>query len=188
MLRAFSKSEVQAHTDPLTGLMNRRSLEVEVRALAEQDLPYIVAYGDLDHFKQLNDVYGHDAGDRALRLFARVLRDSLRPSDIPARYGGEEFVVVIPECSVPDAVSLIDRLREKLAAAQHGGTVPPFTVSFGVASGRLGTPFDDTVELADGALLEAKSQGRDRVVIAGSDNDGPGVGVGQTVSEPRLVA
>jgi diguanylate cyclase (GGDEF)-like protein len=188
MLRAFSKSEVQAHTDPLTGLMNRRSLEVAVHALAEQDLPYVVAYGDLDHFKQLNDVYGHDAGDRALRLFARVLRDSLRPSDIPARYGGEEFVVVIPECSVPDAVSLIDRLRENLAAAQHGGTVPPFTVSFGVASGRLGTPFDDTVEIADGALLEAKSQGRDRVVVAGSDNDGPDVGVGQTVSEPRLVA
>ena len=168
--------------------MNRSSLEVEVRALADQDLPYIVAYGDLDHFKQLNDVYGHDAGDRALRLFARVLRDSLRPNDIPARYGGEEFVVVIPDCSVPETVSVINRLREKLAAAQHGGTVPPFTVSFGVASGRLGTPFDDTVELADGALLEAKSQGRDRVVVAGSDDDGPDVGVGLTVSEPRLVA
>ena len=66
--------------------------------------PYIVAYGDLDHFKQLNDVYGHDAGDRALRLFARVVRDSLRPNDIPARYGGEEFVLVIPECTVADAV------------------------------------------------------------------------------------
>ena len=91
MLRAFSKSEVQAHTDPLTGLMNRRSLEVQVRALTEEDRPYIVAYGDLDHFKQLNDVYGHDAGDRALRLFARVAH-SLRPNT-SARYGGEEFVV-----------------------------------------------------------------------------------------------
>jgi diguanylate cyclase (GGDEF)-like protein len=188
MLRAFSKSEVQAHTDPLTGLMNRRSLEVEVRALAEHDLSYIVAYGDLDHFKQLNDVYGHDAGDRALRLFARVLRDSVRPNDILARYGGEEFVVVIPECSLPETVDVINRLRERLAATQEGGTVPPFTVSFGVASGRLGTPFDDTLALADRALLEAKSQGRDRVVVAGSDNEGPDVGFGETVSEPRLVA
>ena len=173
MLRAFTKSEVQAHTDPLTGLMNRRSLEIEVRALTTDHRAYIVAYGDLDHFKQLNDVYGHDAGDRALRLFARVVRDSLRPNDIPARYGGEEFVVVIPECSVADAVVVIDRLRENLAAAQQGATVPPFTVSFGVASAQLGTPFDDTVDLADGALLEAKAKGRDRVVIAGADNHEP---------------
>ena len=187
MLRAFSKSEVQAHTDPLTGLMNRRSLEVEVHALAEHDLPYTVAFGDLDHFKQLNDVYGHDAGDRALRLFARVLRDSVRPNDILARYGGEEFVIVIPECSVAETVSVVDRLREKLAAAQHGGTVPPFTVSFGVASAPLGTPFDETLTLADRALLDAKHQGRDRVVVAEPDGDGPDVGVGQT-SEPRLVA
>ena len=161
LLRAFSKSEVQAHTDPLTGLMNRRSLEVAVRALVDDERPYVVAYGDLDLFKKLNDVYGHDAGDRALRLFARVVRDSLRPTDIAARYGGEEFVVVIPECSVAEAVIVINRLRERLAAAQHGGTVPPFTVSFGVAVGALGIPFEDTVERADAALLEAKSQGRD---------------------------
>jgi diguanylate cyclase (GGDEF)-like protein len=173
MLRAFTKSEVQAHTDPLTGLMNRRSLEIEVRSLTTDHRAYVVAYGDLDHFKQLNDVYGHDAGDRALRLFARVVRDSLRPNDIPARYGGEEFVIVIPECTVADAVVVIDRLREKLAAAQQGATVPPFTVSFGVASAQLGSPFDDTVDLADGALLEAKAKGRDRVVIAGADTHVP---------------
>ncbi len=189
MLRAFSKSEVQAHTDPLTGLMNRRSLEIEVRALTMEQRPYTVAYGDLDHFKQLNDVYGHDAGDRALRLFARVVRDSLRPTDIPARYGGEEFVVVLPECSAADAVVVIDRLRAKLAAAQHGGTVPPFTASFGVASAQIDVPFDDTVELADGALLQAKAQGRDRVVIAGPDHDGRNAGAIDVGEPPRsLVA
>jgi len=186
MLRAFTKSEVQAHTDPLTGLMNRRSLEIAVRALTSEERPYIVAYGDLDHFKQLNDVYGHDAGDRALRLFARVVRDSLRPTDIPARYGGEEFVIVIPECSLADAVIVIDRMRKKLATAQHGASVPPFTVSFGVASAQFGTPFNDMVELADAALLEAKALGRDRVVTAGADNDTDVLEVGEAPATPSL--
>jgi diguanylate cyclase (GGDEF)-like protein len=188
MLRAFTKAEVQALTDPLTGLMNRRSMEVEVRALADAARPYVVAYGDLDHFKQLNDVYGHDAGDRALRLFSRVLRDSVRPDDIPARYGGEEFLIVLPECSISDAVDVIHRLRKRLASAQEGATVPPFTVSFGVASGPLGTPFDDTVELADSALLDAKAQGRDRVVVAGADDHDPDAGASGSRSRPRLVA
>ncbi len=84
MLRAFARSETQADTDPLTGLLNRRSLEERTRDLLESGLPFVVAYGDLDQFKLLNDVHGHDAGDRALRLFARVLRDSVRPNDIPS--------------------------------------------------------------------------------------------------------
>jgi diguanylate cyclase (GGDEF)-like protein len=168
MLRLLSRSETQAHTDPLTGLMNRRSLEVQVRDLVATGIPYVAAYGDLDLFKQLNDVYGHDAGDRALRLFARVLRDSMRPNDIPARYGGEEFVVVIPECTVADAYAILDRLRERLAAEQLGGAVPPFTVSFGLAASHPEMTFSETVERADAALLEAKSQGRDRIVIDGA--------------------
>ena len=118
-----------------------------------------------------------------------MVRDSLRPNDIPARYGGEEFIVVIPECSVADAVVVIDRLRENLAAAQQGATVPPFTVSFGVASAQLGTPFDDTVDLADGALLEAKAKGRDRVVIAGADNHAPSAATLEGIEAARsLVA
>jgi diguanylate cyclase (GGDEF)-like protein len=173
ILRAFSRTEAQARTDPLTGLLNRRSLESAVRDLTTEARPYAVAYGDLDHFKLLNDIHGHDAGDRALRLFARVLRDAVRPNDISARYGGEEFVVVLPDCTIADAYTVIDRVRARLADAQHGGTVPPFTVSFGLAPGEVDLAFGEIVEQADTALLRAKSEGRDRVVLAAGTHDGP---------------
>ena len=167
MLRAFARSETQAQTDALTGLLNRRSLEQQTRELIDQDRSYIVVFGDLDHFKQVNDVYGHDAGDRALRLYSRVLRDSIRPHDLPARYGGEEFVVVLPDCTLSEAASVIGRIQTRLADALHGGTVPPFTCSFGVASSSAGASFAEVLESADAALLQAKEQGRDCWVIAG---------------------
>ena len=166
MLRAFARSETQAHTDPLTGLLNRRSLEARVRDLTDEDLQYVVAYGDLDHFKLLNDVHGHDTGDRALRLFARVLRDSVRPDDIPARYGGEEFVAVLPDCSLANASVVIERVRSRLAQELADGGLPAFTVSFGLAASRDGAAFGRVVELADHALLRAKRDGRDRVAFA----------------------
>jgi diguanylate cyclase (GGDEF)-like protein len=166
MLRAFARSESQARTDPLTGLLNRRSLEARTRDLADEGIPYVVAYGDLDHFKLLNDVHGHDTGDRALRLFARVLRDSVRPNDIPARYGGEEFVAVLPDCLLDNAVTIIERIRTRLTQELAEGTVPDFTVSFGLAASETGLGFGETVDAADQALLRAKRDGRDRIVVA----------------------
>jgi diguanylate cyclase (GGDEF)-like protein len=171
MLRAFSRSETQASTDPLTGLLNRRSLEARVRELDETGLPFVIAYGDLDHFKMLNDVHGHDTGDRALRLFARILRDNVRPNDIPGRYGGEEFVVVLPDCSVDDATAVVERLRTRLGASLVNGSVPSFTASFGIAASEPGSTFSQTLDTADQALLRAKRAGRDRVVVAGSEVD-----------------
>ena len=133
VLRAFAQSQTQAHTDPLTGLMNRRSLENAVNELVEQGTPYVVAFADLDHFKMLNDVHGHETGDRALRLFSRLLRDSVRPGDLPARFGGEEFVVVLPACAMSDAVAVIERVRDRLRRATAEGTVPAFTASYGLS-------------------------------------------------------
>jgi diguanylate cyclase (GGDEF)-like protein len=170
MMRAFARSETQAHTDPLTGLINRRSLEEKVRALSEAGHAYAVAYGDLDNFKQLNDVHGHDAGDQALRLFARVMRDAVRPEDLTARWGGEEFVVVLPDGAIGDAFVVINRLRERLERVQAGSHLPRFTASFGVTVSRPEDTFSLSLELADHALLKAKSAGRNRVVIAG-DSD-----------------
>ena len=170
MLRAFSRSQTQAQTDPLTGLLNRRSLEDQTRGLVEGGDPYVVAYGDLDHFKMLNDVHGHDAGDRALRLFARVLRDNVRPNDLPARYGGEEFVVVLPSCSIDQAKVVIERIRERLASSFAGGSVATFTVSFGLAVSDSTLSFGEVVDVADGALLAAKASGRNRVVVANDPN------------------
>jgi diguanylate cyclase (GGDEF)-like protein len=170
MLRAFRRSETQAHTDPLTGLLNRRSLEEKVRVLVEGGHSFAVAYGDLDHFKQLNDVHGHDAGDQALRLFARVMRDAVRPEDLTSRWGGEEFVVVLPDCTIGDAYSVINRLRERLERVQAGSHLPRFSASFGLAVSRPEETFSQSLDLADGALLKAKAAGRDRIVIAGESD------------------
>jgi len=168
MLRAFEKSEAQARSDQLTGLWNRRSLENRAHELHQEGTAYALAYGDLDHFKLLNDTHGHEAGDQALRLFARVLHDSVRPDDLVARYGGEEFVIVLPACDTQTAMKVLERLRERLALTLTTGRVPPFTVSFGLASSVDADSFDGVVAVADQALLIAKTQGRNRTVLATS--------------------
>ncbi len=175
VLRAFAKSQTQAATDPLTGLANRRSFENEVSAMLKQNRNLAIAYGDLDHFKKLNDTYGHDAGDRALRLFARVIRDSLRDLDMAARWGGEEFVIMFGNSDASTAAAALDRMRQNLVIAQAGGNSPPFTASFGVTDTVCGGDLEEMINMADGALLVAKTNGRDRVVISGrSSSQSPG--------------
>ena len=89
MLRATAQTQLQASTDPLTGLYNRRSMENSVRQLVQDQVPFAVSICDLDHFKALNDTYGHDTGDRALRVFSRTLRNTVRAGDLVSRHGGE---------------------------------------------------------------------------------------------------
>jgi diguanylate cyclase (GGDEF)-like protein len=182
MIRALSSSQVQASTDPLTGMLNRRSLEVAMRPVLEGGLPFAVLMADLDHFKILNDTFGHDAGDRALRIFASAVRRTLRPADLSSRHGGEEFLIVLPECGALEAATAAERLREAIALANlSDGTAPGFTVSFGVAdSETFGTDFSVLVTVADGALRDAKRRGRDRVVLAADPptrNAAPAAGV-----------
>jgi diguanylate cyclase (GGDEF)-like protein len=164
MLRAFAKSELQASRDPLTGLANRRSLETQLDRLDLEK--YAVVFVDLDRFKQLNDVHGHDMGDRALRTFASVLRSAVRPTDLTCRWGGEEFVIVLPACDGPTAVTIMERVRADLAVALQMGGRPEFTASFGVRAARSGELFEDAVLDADRALRQAKSEGRDRICVA----------------------
>lgn len=162
--RAFAKSQDQARTDPLTGLLNRRSLEERSREVVESGREYAVVFADLDHFKTLNDVHGHDAGDRALRLFSRCIREAVRPADAAARYGGEEFVLVLPDCDIDGAAAVIARIREAVEHSLHAGTVPRFTSSFGIAEAS-GAALADVIARADAALLAAKRTGRNRSVV-----------------------
>ncbi len=169
VLRAFRKSESQASIDPLTGLLNRRSFEEQVRDLVKSGSRFAVAYGDLDHFKRLNDTHGHDTGDRSLRLFSRTLRETIRPGDVAARWGGEEFVLLLPDASASDGAEVLERIRKNLAMAQQAGKIPPFTVSFGIGDNYDAAEFTDLLAMADGALLTAKRAGRDRVVLVGHE-------------------
>lgn len=134
--------------------------------LGRQKTSFAVAYGDLDHFKNLNDTYGHETGDKALRTFAQLLKSSIRPDDLAARWGGEEFVLVLPNASCEAAIAAITRVRTALATALQMAAMPAFTVSFGIAGMSEGALFVDVLAQADGALLRAKREGRNRTVTA----------------------
>jgi len=173
VLRAFAQSQAQAATDPLTGLLNRRSFENSASASLSAGHEIALAYCDLDHFKDLNDTYGHDAGDRALRVFSRVVTESLRDGDVAGRWGGEEFVIMFDSADAATAAAALDRLRQNLSVALAVGTTPTFTASFGVADTSMTTDLEDLVGMADDALLHAKRSGRNKVVVAGHlDEDG----------------
>lgn len=166
MLRAMARSEAQAATDPLTGLLNRRSLDDRAQSLHRRNVPFAVGFGDLDHFKRLNDLHGHETGDRALRLFSQVLAAETRPTDVVARYGGEEFVLVLPECTAGDAIDLLERVRRRLAEQIPAANLPNVTVSFGVCEWDGAASVREVIERADRALLDAKAAGRDTIVVA----------------------
>ncbi|WP_321494262.1 GGDEF domain-containing protein [uncultured Desulfobacter sp.] len=159
-----------AAIDPLTGCYNRRAFEVQLKAYASgaerHRNPLSVFMFDLDHFKSVNDTYGHLGGDEVLKEVSRLIRENIRTEDIFARYGGEEFIVILPETNKTHAIELADRLRQKI-----GGMRIPFnnqtirvTSSFGVA--QLGEDADivKLVEDADSMLYKAKLNGRNTVM------------------------
>ena len=161
----MAETQLQASTDTLTGLLNRRSFSEKVAAVPHDLHPVAVAMADLDHFKNLNDTYGHETGDRALRLFARVLRDTLRAHDLVSRYGGEEFAIAFPDCSAVDATRALNTVPAQLDAAITVGGLPKFTSSFGITEIEPGEELAAALRRADDALLVAKRSGRDQIVL-----------------------
>jgi two-component system, cell cycle response regulator len=162
-----------AMTDALTGLHNRRYMEMHLATLVEQAAargkPLTVLVLDIDYFKAINDSHGHDAGDDVLREFASRVRKSIRGIDLACRYGGEEFVIVMPETDVAVASVVAERLRRRVAtepfAIGRAGQRIEVTISIGIAA--LGAPDDNAgtiLKRADQALYRAKRDGRNRVV------------------------
>ncbi len=165
-VRAFNESQEQATTDPLTGLFNRRAIENRLARLTSNKVPFALAMADLDHFKMLNDSYGHDSGDQALKQFANVLRNACRADDAVGRWGGEEFVAVFVGATPEEARSALNRLRQQLAKVLEGSNTPQFTSSFGVAHSSDYHGVDELIRAADTALYHAKDNGRDQVVLS----------------------
>ena len=167
LLRIMAESQLQASTDGLTGLVNRRSFENRARKLRAAGNSFAVVFADLDRFKVLNDTHGHEAGDRALRMFAETLRSELRDDDLACRYGGEEFVVLLPGTETAEAIEAMQRVRAQLRRVGRAGGVPAITASFGVAHSDDADDLDDLVQRADRALFAAKDAGRDSICIDG---------------------
>ena len=166
-----ARLEALAHTDSLTLVLNRRALVGRLAAEVDRARRYestvTILMIDLDHFKGVNDTYGHLAGDQVLRDVAQLLQHEVRSVDIVARYGGEEFVVVLPETSTDGAVAFAERLRERIEgrAFESTGHSLLLTTSIGVASfpsARVAS-MEDLVARADEALYRAKAEGRNRV-------------------------
>lgn len=161
-------AHLDAQTDPLTGLLNRRGLGLALGALEAQRRPFSVLAVDIDHFKRVNDTHGHDVGDLVLQKLAAVLRGESRPSDLLCRNGGEEFLVVLPGTSSEAAAAIAERLRAQIEAAEmpHGGAI---TVSLGVSHWPTEhRAVDEVLKRADQALYQAKKTGRNRVVRSGA--------------------
>jgi diguanylate cyclase (GGDEF)-like protein len=171
-LRLRSRLQQQSIRDPLTDLFNRRYMEEamrheENRALRNGSQVAIIML-DIDHFKQFNDAYGHDAGDEILQLLGQLLKSHFRESDMPCRYGGEEFVVILPEISLEQCVKKAEQLRlvtrERITIYRQGKDIG-ITLSLGVAIFPLhGESLGMVLKRADEALYQAKERGRDMVV------------------------
>lgn len=172
--RARAELFVQATFDQLTGLLNRRAVLDQLQALLADETRrrrgLAVALVDLDHFKRINDTYGHQAGDAVLRTVAMRLANHLRSVDLLGRYGGEELLMVMEDIDAQDALHRLEALRVEVGIATHEWDGGRFTVTLSVGMAWIGAEhvsMDDLVLRADRALYAAKQGGRNRVVAAG---------------------
>lgn len=165
-----------ARTDSLTSLNNRRAMQergrVELKRATRTKTPVSVILCDLDHFKNINDRYGHEAGDSALCHVAAVLRDALRETDALGRWGGEEFIVLLPATAAPGAFEVAERMRIAIETTNFAGVDGGTTISLGVATSQSledpGMEWDLLMKEADQRLYRAKHEGRNRTVSSGS--------------------
>ena len=155
------------NTDPLTGIANRRCFMENFSrffsAAVRHDAPLSLVMADLDHFKKINDTWGHDAGDEVLKAFSAILRDVSRHEDAVARFGGEEFIVALPHTDLAGAIHFAERVRKTLESSVIGTAAITVTSSFGVVQLQADEPPESFLKRVDNALYTAKSGGRNRV-------------------------
>jgi diguanylate cyclase len=170
--RQLEQARSEAVSDPLTRLPNRRALDPalsrEVARARRNDVPLCVAVIDIDHFKRVNDQFGHAAGDAALVHLAQVLKPAVRETDMLARFGGEEFVLVLPDTALPGAEFTMNRLLRAIERAplEFEGKQIPIRFSAGLAQWQSGESPEQVVKRADEAMYQAKAAGRGRVAVA----------------------
>ncbi|HXW15663.1 MAG TPA: diguanylate cyclase [Terriglobia bacterium] len=174
-LRLLDRMKQQANIDILTGLYNRRFLEDYARKLfaiaRRRERPAGLIMMDLDHFKNFNDVYGHEVGDRILRHFAKAVTGTMRETNLASRYGGEEFIVILPDTDVKSSMLVAERIRKAVMSmvvpSNTEKPLPQLTVSMGVAAYPLhGHNLEGVIQASDKALYESKRSGRNRVTVA----------------------
>ena len=165
-----------ATLDPLTGLANRQLMMSQLvrerdRAIRRKE-PLCVALADIDHFKSVNDRFGHQTGDEVLRAVANALNGTVRPYDIVYRFGGEEFLLCLPGASLDSAIQVLERVRlavANLTLTEQSGSEVRITATFGLAEMGAGISVEDSIKHADRALYQGKQAGRDRVVVYNPD-------------------
>jgi diguanylate cyclase len=175
LTESLRRAQSEALLDSLTGLKNRRGLERAVEDLLREP-PGLVGsallLADIDHFKVVNDTYGHVLGDKVIRAVAHVLRSMIKGRDVAARLGGEEFAVLLPQTSLTGAAALAEQIRGTVAQGRifrpdGSESIGQVTLSVGVAIARPGDTLETLLERADGAMYAAKRAGRNRVSLAG---------------------
>lgn len=169
--RLFKETQTQAITDALTGVFNRRGLfqqgEFELRRARRINRPFCAMIFDIDHFKRINDHYGHKVGDEVLQKLAERCQNTSRTVDLISRYGGEEFVILLPETNLESAARVAERLRQSIMNEPfktNAGALR-LTVSLGIAEAKETDSLHTLIERADVALYKAKNAGRNRVVF-----------------------
>ncbi|PJI48444.1 MAG: GGDEF domain-containing protein [Pseudomonas sp.] len=173
MMRDLNIALKEASThDTLTGIANRRLLMERMREESERAQrhgeSYVLAMLDVDRFKQVNDTWGHEVGDRVLVEIGRAMESALRQYDLCGRWGGEEFLLILPDTRLTDAAAIIERVRNDIRclAVCVGTNALSVTASFGVAEHHPGESYSQTLSRADAALLDAKRSGRDKCEFA----------------------
>jgi len=158
--------EDEASTDPLTRALNRRSFLRRLSQLTATNAPFSLIMFDIDHFKSVNDTYGHDVGDAVLKEISQLVRDCVREGDMLARWGGEEFMVLCEQSTMQRTRHVAERLREAVEQFTFTGVPRQITSSFGVVIHAAGETADELVKRVDQALYEAKETGRNKVVVS----------------------